>query len=166
MNKHELKTICDKAMKVIPEDINGADKADLFILLAMELGLTHLLLAEARPDDEWRLDLPEKAPELFQRRSDRGERPHEFIQRVYKKWHGKGFAKHHLLHIDQPLYQALHNWCRTNETPSNFDLPTKKELNDRELERIGTDCLPYPSYSNALKNKIRLYNAARNRKKH
>ncbi|PCI85565.1 MAG: hypothetical protein COB24_12685 [Hyphomicrobiales bacterium] len=164
MNKHELKTICDKAIKVIPKNTNGADKADLLVLFAVELGLTHLLVAEARPDKEWYFDLPEKAPELYQARNDKRERPHVFIQRVYKKWLGKGLAQHHVLHLDKPLYYAFHNWRRHNDMPNELDLPSKEQVNDRELADLDSDNLPYPSYSNALKNKIRLYNAARNRK--
>lgn len=159
-----MNTIISKCRCVLPRKLNGADLADIYVLLGIELGLAHLLQPEALPESE--MPLPEIAPELYQKRADRRERPCPFIERVYAEWLGNGLAQHHLLHLDEPLYAALHNWLLKNEWPGSFDLPSKKELNDRELERLGIEdgeALPYPSYYKGLKDKLRLYNAARNR---
>lgn len=167
MNSKELQEFISRLDAQIPSSLNGADRADVFVYLAAEWGLTHLLMPEAVPETERRFNLPVSAPEFYQRRADRRERPCEFIRRVYGTWMGNGLAMHHLFHLDEPLYAALHNWLRHNEKPDWLDLPTKKELNDRALERLGLqegDTLPYPSYYKGLKDKLRLYNAARNRR--
>lgn len=167
MNITEIKEIAFNLSKLFPEDINGADKADIFAYLAVEIGLTHLMIPEAAPSTYDAIDIPFQAPELYQKRKDRRERPHEFIKRVYSKWLGKGLARHHLLHLDKSLYHALCCWLTKNDHPDWLELPTKKQINDRELNEIGLndgDELPYPSYYKGLKDKLRLYNAARNRK--
>lgn len=167
MNKSEIKEIIDNIMSLMPNSVNGADKADIFAFLAVELELTHLLIPEAAPTIENQIEIPIKAPELYQKRKDKSERPCEFIIRVYKQWHGVGLARHHLLELDKPLYHALCCWLSKNEIPDWLDLPTKKEVNDRELRELGLqegDTLAYPSYYQGLKTKLRLYNAARNRK--
>lgn len=165
MDKAEILTKAACLAKKFPKDVNGADKADLFVYLAVELGLSHLLHPEASPDfDE--PDLPAEAPELYQKRTESRERPHKFIRRVYGAWMGHGLAQHHLLQLDRALYFALHNWLLKNEKPDWLDLPSKKEINDRELEKLGLndgDTLPYPCYYKGLKKKLSLYNAARNR---
>lgn len=167
MKTEELKTIIESISRSLPSNINGAELADLYVYLGVEFGMEHLLMPEARPEASEHRALPVKPPELYQRRADRRELPHEFIERAYADWLGKGLARHHILQLDRALYMALANWHKKNELPENFDLPTKKELNDRELEKMGLsegDKLPYPSYYKGLKDKLRLYNAARNRK--
>lgn len=57
---------------------------------------------------------------------------------------------------------------KRNGMPEGFDLPSKKEMNDKALQDIGLEggeTLPFPSYYKGLKDKLRLYNAARNRAK-
>lgn len=165
MKTEELEKIIEIISRSIPEGMNGADLADVYVYLGERLGLDHLLMPEARPSEE-RCDLPATAPEYYQDRNDKAELPHEFIERVYSDWLGQGLARHHILQLDKPLYMALANWLKKNELPESFDLPTKKDLNDRALEQLGLndgDTLPYPSYYKGLKDKLRLYNAARNR---
>lgn len=167
MNKNKIEKHAKKLADNLPKNINRAEKADIYCLLAVELGLTHLLLPEAIPREDVFANLPDKAPELFQKRTNSSEKPAEFIVRVYDAWLGKGLAQHHLLHLDKPLYFALHNWLTKNDMPDWLDLPSKKQLNDKALQELGVsegDELPYPSYSVGLKDQLRLYNAARNRK--
>ena len=171
MIKNNKKELMQKMIAVLPEQINGADKADIFVYLAIEMGMTHLLYPEALPEIFDEPKIPETAPELYSDRLDKSERPAEFIMRVYADWLGTPdapkLAKHHLLHLDKALYNALHNWLLKNDMPECLFLPSKKELNDIELSRIGLnegDTLPYPSYYKGLKHKLRLYNAARNRR--
>ena len=153
--------------RCMPDSANGSVQADIFVGLGIELGMTHLLIPDAIPSQDIIVVLPDRAPELYQKRRDKSEKPPEFIARVYKRWLGLCLAKHHLLHLDKPLYMALANWLKKNELPDWLDLPTKKEIIDRELAQIGVnhgDTLPYPTYYKGLKDKLRLYNAARNRK--
>lgn len=168
MDKIDIEAIAKHVASRFPADVNGAARADIYAFLGKELGLTHLLLPDARPDQLYTIDLPKAAPELYRNRQDRSETAAAFIARVYKPWLGKGLAQHHLRHLDHALYHALHNWLKKNPMPEWLDLPTKKELNDRELRHLGLkegETLPYPSYYTGLKTKLRLYNAARNRAK-
>lgn len=167
MKSNNIKKIKLNMVNIVPSEANGAERADIFVRLAIEMGLTHLLVPEALPTEVDLIELPEEAPELYQARSDRSEKPPMFIKRVYADWLGQGLARHHLLQLDEALYMALANWLKKNELPEDLDLPTKKEIADRELTRLGLqegDTLPYPSYYRGLKDKLRLYNAARNRK--
>jgi hypothetical protein len=116
-------------------------------------------------------DLPTEAPSLWLKRVNRHESPADFIKREYAPWISRGFTQAHILHLDKPLYTALHKWFRTNELPADLDLPTRKQMNDRLLEKEGT-----PSLKGALnkalrdadpatRERIRLYNLARLRTK-
>jgi hypothetical protein len=176
MKQKDIQALVKELIQAIPSHMNGADKADIYALLGAELGLTHLLMPEAVPDQSLLLDLPDKAPELYEDRANKREKPCDFIARVYKPWlsyrdengqYVEGIARHHILHLDKKLYHALKNWLYRNDMPDWLDLPTKQEINDRALERLGLkdgDTLPYPSYYKGLKDKLRLYNAARNRR--
>ncbi|WP_114964088.1 hypothetical protein [Tritonibacter mobilis] len=168
MDKFQIKAIAKKVAKKVPQNLNGAEKADIYAILGMELGLSHLLLPEARPDALYDIQLPDVAPEFYEEREDRKEGVVAFITRAYAPWIGQGLAQHHIGRLDPKLYRALHNWLQYNPFPDDLDLPTKKQLNDRELEKLGLtegETLPYPSYYRGLKDKLRLYNAARNRAK-
>lgn len=146
----------------------AAEKAELFVNLAYDLHLEHLLHPDARFDLENAAHLPNEAPELYRERKDRSEKPGDFILRVYDQWLGNGLARPHLMALDRPLYDALHNWLRKNPLPDNLILPTKKEMIDAELNKAGLEDgeqLPFPSDSTILQKRRRLYNASRNRAK-
>jgi len=167
MKNTEIKSIIEACNKRISKAPSGSVMADIYVYLGMELGLSHLLKPEILPKHGGQA-LPEKAPEVFQKRVNRSEKPHEFINRVYKPWLGKGLAQNHILNLDKPLYHALHNWIQRNTFPADLDLPSKKEVSDLELATLGLqdgETLPCPSFQNDLKDQIRLYYAARNRAK-
>lgn len=167
MKNAEIKSIVEACYKRISKAPTGSAMADIYVYLGLELGLSHLLRSETLPK-QGLAALPEQAPEMFQKRIDRSEKPHEFINRVYKRWLGKGLAQNHILNLDKPLYHALHNWIQRNEFPVDLDLPSKKEVSDLELATLGLqdgETLPCPSFQNDLKDQIRLYYAARNRAK-
>ncbi|MBO6816390.1 MAG: hypothetical protein JJ891_16155 [Rhizobiaceae bacterium] len=166
MNKEKLSDVVLSIKSALPPDMDGSQRADMFVYLAIELGLDHLLAPEVLPPEKKAFFLPDTAPELYRERKDKSEKPANFIGRVYADWHGQGLARHHLLKLDEPLYHALCCWLIKNEMPEWLDLPTKKEINDRDLNQIGINKgqrLPYPSYYDGLKRELRLYNAARNR---
>lgn len=167
MKNAEIKSIVEACNKRISKAPSGSAMADIYVYLGLEFGLSHLLKPETLPK-QGRPALPEQAPEIFQKRTDRSEKPHEFIMRVYKPWLGKGLAQNHILNLDKPLYHALHNWIQRNAFPTDLDLPSKKEVSDLELATLGLqdgETLPCPSFQNDLKDQIRLYYAARNRAK-
>ncbi|MBU0641909.1 MAG: hypothetical protein KJ731_16450 [Alphaproteobacteria bacterium] len=165
MNKSEIETLIEAILHQIPDRLRGADKADFYVLLGEKLGMAHLLLPELRPSNP--PELPQEAPEIFKARKDRRETIIDFIARVYEPWLGRGLARSHLWSLDRSAYYAVENWGRKKPVPDWFDLPTKQELNDRELDQLGVlkgEMLPYPSHSKDLREKIRLYNAARHRR--
>ncbi|WP_395173517.1 hypothetical protein [Roseibium alexandrii] len=150
------------------DQLMPSEKTDFFVDLGYQLQLEHLLHPDVRKDSRSNLGLPEQAPELYRDRKDRAEKPADFILRVYKDWLGKGFARPHLMSLDRPLYDALHNWLRKNPMPDALILPTKKEMIDAELSEAGIEYgaqLAFPSDSTILQKRRRLYNAARNRAK-
>lgn len=71
-----------------------------------------LLLREALTFELMRrgLELPEKAPELWQDRRGTKENPVTFIHRVYAPWLGRGLRRSHLHSLDRALYTALGVW--------------------------------------------------------
>lgn len=85
-------------------------------------------------------EIPKTAPELWRNRTDLDELPHEFVLRVYGEFMGEGgqFSRADLRRLDDALRQALHKQQADpeNKIPDDFHLPTKKELGDRELQRV------------------------------
>jgi hypothetical protein len=58
------------------------------------------------------------------------------------------------------LYDALIHWSRSNELPKGFDLPTKRQMIDRQLSKLTKVALEHtPRQREAL----RLQQAARRR---
>jgi hypothetical protein len=103
--------------------------------------------------------LPTQAPRRWSvRESDLS--PAEFIRRHYAPWLGKGLTRAHIRHLDISLYEALKRWLKENEMPEDVDLPTKKEMIDRELAG-GSDFKIV--YSPEQRRKLSLYRAARRR---
>lgn len=166
----EIQELCDlikelSATSVSRKKVSAVEKA--YVSLGKALGVAHLLacdLPETAPDDGLRL--PDVAPECYQRRTDHAEKPAAFIARVYRQWLGHGLTQAHLLHLDRPLYHALHNWLRQNDMPDWLDLPSKKQMIDRELAEKGVaqgETLAYPALDPAIRRRLKYYNAARNR---
>lgn len=82
-------------------------------------------------------EIPDTPPEIYAQRSDKNEKPIDFIARVYAPWLGRGLAQADIKRLDRQLYMALHNWLRHNELPPSIDLPTKSEVVTRQLEQVG-----------------------------
>jgi hypothetical protein len=82
--------------------------------------------------------LPSKPPLKWLEREDKKESPVDFIKRVYAAWIGRGLTRASL-RMDPPLYSALGVWIHHNGSlPADLDLPTRKELNDRQLRVLKT----------------------------
>lgn len=86
-----------------------------------------------------KIDLPEKAPELYKERTDRKEGPEAFTRRVYAPWLGKGLLRPHVKQLDRPLYQALYK----RGFPEDFDtlLPTAQGRSANDLSRSDSELL-------------------------
>ena len=105
--------------------------------------------------------LPTTAPIKWLDRSNKKESPPEFIWRVYALWMGKGLTRPYIRRLDGSLYTALSRYLwQGGELPPDFDLPTKKEVTDRRLEKLG-----YFSgdVSAEQREAVRLYHSARRR---
>ena len=60
----------------------------------------------------------------------------DFIKKEYGEYIGKGLCRADLGKLDPPLAQALTNWLRNNELPSDLDLPSKTERKNEEMARF------------------------------
>lgn len=65
-----------------------------------------------------------------------------------------------LKQLDPKLYQALATWVGRHGAP-DFDLPTRREVNDRWIERVAGD----PEAAAARRDATRLESAIRRREK-
>lgn len=77
---------------------------------------------------------PKKAPALWAKDKQPNDTPPDFIKRHYAPWLGKGLGRAQINNLDPRLYMALSNWLRNNDLPTDLDLPTIKEQNDRTIE--------------------------------
>jgi len=108
--------------------------------------------------------LPITAPVLWLKRQgeDRKKTPPEFIRDVYQSWLGHGLTQAHILHLDKPLYNALHKWLHqpqggvpgapNNRIPDWLDLPTKAEATTRQLRSMGVLSDDHRSVRSAVYN--------------
>jgi hypothetical protein len=102
---------------------------------------------------------PAEAPARWLQRNDRDESPIDFIRREYAAWLGS-ISRANLRSLDMSLYDALKHWLRNNQLPADIDLPTKREMIDREV----ADASPRPIRHTAeQREKLRLNQAARRR---
>ncbi|WP_306129712.1 hypothetical protein [Roseovarius sp. MMSF_3350] len=72
---------------------------------------------EGLVDDTPPPDLPSKAPKLYRDRTDKSQKPVDFIKTVYEKWLGKGLLRPHIKQLDEALYRALYK----HGIPEEFD---------------------------------------------
>jgi hypothetical protein len=104
--------------------------------------------------------IPERAPALWRDRQPRDITPIDFIRATYRESLGHGLTKAHLRSLDMTLYQALKHYLNKNKMPEDFDLPTKREMTDREL--AGAKSLSI-IHSPEQRERLRLQQAARRR---
>lgn len=58
-----------------------------------------------------------------------------FLREVWGEWLAGGhLARQTLYDHDPAAYSALSNWLRNNELPDDMDIPSNREITDRELE--------------------------------
>jgi hypothetical protein len=103
---------------------------------------------------------PTQAPERWQPRGK--ELPEDFAVRVYGAWmkpDNTGISMAEVLHLDEPLWNALRRSPRT-EKPEGFHLPSKKERNDAVLKLVASGEREPPSDFKAM---ARLESLARQR---
>jgi len=107
-------------------------------------------------------EVPTIAPVRWLDRANRQETPVEFVRREYKSWLGR-LSRAHIRQLDRSLYTALNNWLAKHKSlPPDLDLPTKKELNDRQIKSLGEISVKLSAEARDLR---RLYELSRRRKK-
>lgn len=80
---------------------------------------------------------PDRAPELYCRRTDRDETPVDFIRRVYADWLGHGLTTADVARLDRKLGLSMRVYFTTRGKPRDLDLPTVKERTDRMIAEMG-----------------------------
>lgn len=80
---------------------------------------------------------PDRAPELYSRRTKREENPVEFIRRVYAEWLGRGLTMADVARLDPKLGLSMRVYFATRGKPRDLDLPTVKERTDRMIAEMG-----------------------------
>lgn len=140
MQEHIIATLREYFEKVCK---TNADRRDFLAELGslIEEFYSSDLLAPEKPQEE-ETDLPTQAPALWLERENRKETPPEFIKREYAPWLGRGLTQAHIRRLDKSLYMALHKWLQSHDWPADLDLPTRKELNDRQLAAAGLPADP------------------------
>lgn len=91
-------------------------------------------------DIDVKKSIPLVAPEKWTSKGKQErETPVEFIQRVYGRFLGSGLTRAHLLKLDKPLYNALAQHMRMHGKELPFDLPSKREVVDRQLSEVSDE---------------------------
>jgi len=117
--------------------------------------------------------LPAQAPALWLEREDRTESVPDFIRRVYAPWLGQGLTQAHVSHLDRSLYNALQKWlgkAGNSLEAAGVDLPSKKQMNDRQLAETFGGAVSGSVVTQALREaspesreRMRLYHVAKRR---
>lgn len=133
------------------------DPGALEFLGQLQLRLSVKSRAQDRDEPE---ELPSEAPAKWLDRKNRKETPVEFILREYRPWIGR-ISRANIKILDGSLYSALYRYIlKGGDLPTEFDVPTQKEVNTRLLERAG-----YLSgrISDEQREAVRLYHIAMRR---
>ena len=137
------------------EGIDLSDKID---------ALNRIYQAAAEIANE--LQAPELSSDLWASRSmsERNADPFQWVKDKYPSY-GRGLHQGHIYNHDRPLYRRLHD---AKPWPSDFELPTVAEANDRildELERVPTLKEIADAAPPQIREMVRLHELARARKR-
>lgn len=99
---------------------------------------------------------PAQAPQLWLDRPARVKDPVSWARSVYGQWLGAGLTQADIRKLDRPLYTALQNWKSRYGWPSDFVLPSRKELNDEFIKRLSAEEIrENKRITEALRHRIR-----------
>ena len=117
--------------------------------LAAELGVQPALIVQALQKSGLltgpsSVALPKRPPALYSERHKRqdlvGLGIVEFLRAVWKPWIDAGIlTRVALRHLDPSAEQALQNFLRKSELPSDLRLPKKSELLKKELAKLPAE---------------------------
>ncbi|SMC78077.1 hypothetical protein [Rhizobium sp. RU36D] len=104
--------------------------------------------------------IPTTAPDgrLYENRPDRSQSAPDFIREVYAEYLDGNFTRADLRRIDPKAEMALRNWESHHRQRADINLPTKKELNDRLLEKPLTVLTPHERLAKGRIQSSRLNN--------
>ena len=79
-----------------------------------------------------------------------------FLREVWSDWLAGGHLQRQILHDHDPdAYSALSNWLRNNQLPDDMDIPTNREVTDRELENEWFHREDVPRIASAMGRRAR-----------
>lgn len=79
-----------------------------------------------------------------------------FLREVWSDWLAGGHLQRQILHDNDPdAYSALSNWLRNNKLPDDMDIPTNREVTDRELENEWFHRDDVPRIASAMARRAR-----------
>lgn len=79
-----------------------------------------------------------------------------FLREVWADWLAGGhLARQTLYDHDPAAYSALSNWLRNNELPDDMDIPSNREITDRELENEWFHREDVPRIASAIGRRAR-----------
>lgn len=81
-----------------------------------------------------------------------------FLREVWGEWLAGGYLERQTLYDHDPTaYSALSNWLRNNELPDDMDIPSNREVNDRELENEWFHRDDVPRIASAIARRARFH---------
>jgi hypothetical protein len=113
---------------------------------------------------------PQEAPVRWSERTTSDLSPLEFLSQTYRPWLQAGtISRADIRHLDRSLYLALYKAKVTSKQLDDAGLPTKQEMNNRQLAAAGplrrpTHNLKMAELPPAERERARLWSAARRRK--
>jgi hypothetical protein len=116
-------------------------------------------------------EAPREAPVRWSERKTSELSPLEFLSQTYRPWLQAGtISRADIRHLDRPLYLALYKAKITSKQLDDIGLPTKEEMNNRQLAAAGPLKRPIHNLKMAElppaeRERARLWSAARRRKR-
>jgi hypothetical protein len=131
----KITTLMNELVELV-ENEDSISSADKSTLKKLQTRIQFAITAGASATPA--LSIPQLAPAKWLERKNKDETPLDFIRRGYAPWLGKGLSKPDIRRLDRSLYLAIYTWTRAGGViPPDFDLPTRKQVNDAELKRRG-----------------------------
>lgn len=163
-----IRSLCSEAFATACADTTSRRLYKEDIKNMLDRLVSDFPLADEQTYTDASATLPTKAPSLWLDRTDRAQAPIDFIRITYAEWLGHGLTQAHIRRLDKSLYMALHKWLQSNDMPADFDLPTQKQMNDRQLSEMWpSPDAARPGRAAPLspddRERSRLYQAARRR---
>ncbi|MFC6199198.1 hypothetical protein [Ponticaulis profundi] len=96
--------------------------------------------------------LPDTAPELYPDRENKSEDIVAFLRRVYFQDGVEELPRSYLRRKDPRGYQALANWLRANELPSDISIPRNSSRFDDQISAFSDESIDVATFGKRLYN--------------